>query len=63
MSKDPATPCKVILAANIAKGILSEVQTGLSKLGRKPHLLGILANTDPASKVYADWTMRTCKDK
>ncbi|KAI1612139.1 methylenetetrahydrofolate dehydrogenase [Exophiala viscosa] len=62
MSKDSATPCRVILAANIAKGVLSEVQTGLSKLGRKPHLLGILANADPASKVYADWTERTCKE-
>ena len=63
MSKDSVTPCKVILAANIAKGILGEVQIGLGKLGRKPHLLGILANADPASKVYADWTERTCKEK
>lgn len=63
MSKDPHIACKVILAGNIAKGLLSEVQAGLSKLGRQPHLLGILGNADPAAKVYADWTERTCKEK
>lgn len=62
MSKE-SHPCKVVLANNIAKGLLSEVQAGLSTLGRKPHLLGILANSDPAAKVYADWTERTCKEK
>lgn len=63
MSKDSNPSCKVVLAGSIAKGILSEVQEGLSKIGRKPHLRGILANADPAAKVYADWTERTCKDK
>jgi methylenetetrahydrofolate dehydrogenase (NAD+) len=55
--------CKVILANTIAKSLLAEVQTGLISLNRKPpHLLGILANADPAAKVYADWTQRTCKE-
>jgi methylenetetrahydrofolate dehydrogenase (NAD+) len=63
MSKDEAPICRTILAGTIAKGLLAEVQAGLSRLDRKPHLLGILANADPAAKVYADWTERTCKEK
>ena len=63
MSKDSETLCKTILAGTIAKGILNEVKEGLSKLGAKPHLCGILANDDPAAQVYADWTGRTCKEK
>jgi hypothetical protein len=30
---------------------------------KPPHLLGILANTDPAAKVYAEWTGKTCEEK
>jgi methylenetetrahydrofolate dehydrogenase (NAD+) len=63
MSKDPSHPCKVVLAGHVAKGLLAEVQAGLSQLGRKPHLLGVLANSDPAAKVYADWTEKTCREK
>lgn len=56
--------CKVILAGNIAKGLLEEVKAGLAALnGRQPHLLGVLANVDAAAKVYADWTQRTCEEK
>ncbi|KIW92348.1 uncharacterized protein Z519_07332 [Cladophialophora bantiana CBS 173.52] len=66
MSQDsgpaPLTSCKVILAGTIAKGLLAEVQAGLKELDRKPHLLGILANNDPAAKVYADWTEKTCRE-
>jgi methylenetetrahydrofolate dehydrogenase (NAD+) len=58
-----STSCKVILANTIAKSLLAEVQAGLKSLNRgPPHLLGILANADPAAKVYADWTQRTCKE-
>jgi methylenetetrahydrofolate dehydrogenase (NAD+) len=63
MSNDAPTSCKTILAGTIAKGLLSEVQAGLSKLDRQPHLLGILGNDDPAAKVYANWTQKTCKEK
>lgn len=63
MSKDSAPSCKVMLAGTIAKGLLAEVQAGLSTLRRKPHLLGILGNDDPAAKVYADWTEKTCTQK
>lgn len=55
--------CKVILANNIAKKLHVEVQEGLSKLERPPHLVGFLANKDPAAKMYADWTGKTCTDK
>ena len=55
-----AASCKVVLANNIAKSLLAEVQIGLKNLSHPPHLLGILANTDPAARLYADWTERTC---
>ena len=64
MSDDAPASCKVILAASIAKGLLEEVKAGLAALdGKRPHLLGILANSDAAAKVYADWTQRTCEEK
>ena len=63
MSGGAVSSCKVVLANNIAKGLLAEVQAGLAKLDRKPHLLGILGNDDPAAKVYADWTEKTAKEK
>jgi len=57
-----APNCKVILAQSVAKSLLSEVQENLRKLGRSPHLVGFLANSDPAARMYADWTARTCKE-
>lgn len=62
MAEPPQTLCKTILANTIAKSLLAEVQSGLTKLSTPPHLLGILANDDPAAKIYADWTGKTCKD-
>lgn len=65
MSAPPSNPtnCKVILANNIAKKLQAEVQDGLAKLDRPPHLVGYLANKDPAAKMYADWTGKTAMDK
>jgi methylenetetrahydrofolate dehydrogenase (NAD+) len=60
---DVSASCKVVLPNNIAKSLLAEVQHGLTQLNRLPHLLGVLANADPAAKLYADWTAKTCKDK
>lgn len=57
------TNCKVILAGTIAKGLLSEVADGLSKLTEKPKLVGFLANEDPAAHMYADWSAKTCREK
>jgi len=61
-SPPPAT-CKVVLAASVAKSLLSEVKSSLGALGRKPLLVGFLANSDPAAKMYADWTGKTCEEK
>jgi methylenetetrahydrofolate dehydrogenase (NAD+) len=58
----PAT-CKVFLAGTICKGLLAEVQEGLSRLAEKPKLVGFLANDDPAAKMYADWSAKTCVEK
>lgn len=60
---DAPSSCKTILAGSIAKGLLTEVKLGLDQFhGGRPHLRGILANTDTAAKVYADWTQRTCEE-
>ncbi|KAI4161464.1 MAG: hypothetical protein LQ342_004867 [Letrouitia transgressa] len=55
-------PGKVILAGAIAKSIQNEVLDGLSKLTRAPLLVGFLANKDPAARLYADWTGKTCEE-
>jgi methylenetetrahydrofolate dehydrogenase (NAD+) len=55
--------CKVILANNIAKGLLEEIRVGLQTLDRKPLLVGFLSSSDPAARVYAEWTGKTCNEK
>ncbi|EDN06211.1 methylenetetrahydrofolate dehydrogenase [Histoplasma capsulatum] len=66
MAPEPETSvsasCKVVLAANVARGLLAEVNEGRQTLSTAPHLVGFLANSDPAAKMYADWTEKTCKD-
>ncbi|KAI9845459.1 MAG: hypothetical protein M1838_001721 [Thelocarpon superellum] len=54
--------CKVVLPGTVAKGLLAEVSEGLAKLARPPILVGFLANDDPAARMYADWTGRTCRE-
>ncbi|KAL8798831.1 MAG: hypothetical protein Q9182_006353 [Xanthomendoza sp. 2 TL-2023] len=61
-TQDPPTSCKVVLAGSIAKSLQLEVREGLSKLDRKPMLVGFLANKDPAARLYADWTNGTCEE-
>jgi hypothetical protein len=60
---DEKPNCKVILANNIAKSVLEEVRDGLSKIERKPLLVGFLSSSDPAARVYAEWTGKTCTEK
>jgi methylenetetrahydrofolate dehydrogenase (NAD+) len=60
---DDKPNCKVILANNIAKSVLEEVRDGLSKLERKALLVGFLSSADPAARVYAEWTGKTCTEK
>jgi len=55
--------CKVVLARNIADGLLKEVREGLKALEKGPHLVGFLANNDPAARMYAQWTEKTCHEK
>ena len=59
----PPTSCKVVLAGKIAQRLQAEVADGLKKLARPPHLVGFLANKDPAARMYADWTGKTCTEK
>lgn len=61
-SQDPQR-CRVVLAGSVAKRLLSEVQEGLVHLGRAPLLVGFLANDDPAARMYANWTRKTCEEK
>lgn len=62
-SSPPPATCKVVLAGTVANKLMLEVKGSLATLGRKPLLVGFLANTDPAAKMYADWTGKTCEDK
>lgn len=62
-SAGPVSHCKTILAGTVAKGLLAEVADGLSKLTIKPKLVGFLANEDPAARMYADWSAKTCIEK
>lgn len=55
--------CKVVLANNIAKGLLGEIQDGLKAFESKPLLVGFLSSDDPAARVYAEWTGKTCQEK
>ncbi|KAK9479764.1 hypothetical protein V1514DRAFT_362295 [Lipomyces japonicus] len=61
-SEATLSACKTILASSIAKVYAEEIKTGLANLGRKPKLVGFLANTDPAARMYANWTGKTCED-
>jgi methylenetetrahydrofolate dehydrogenase (NAD+) len=60
---DDKPNCKVILANNIAKSLLEEVRDGLNTIQRKPLLVGFLSSADPAARVYAEWTGKTCIEK
>ncbi|OJJ84687.1 methylenetetrahydrofolate dehydrogenase (NAD(+)) [Aspergillus glaucus CBS 516.65] len=61
MASQTETPrCKVVLSKHIANGLLAEVHKGVTTLERAPHLVGFLANNDPAALMYAQWTEKTC---
>jgi methylenetetrahydrofolate dehydrogenase (NAD+) len=61
-SAESTTQCKVILANKIAQNLLAEINAGLKELQCSPHLVGFLSSADPAARVYAEWTGKTCKD-
>ncbi len=63
-STEPApTSCKVMLSKHVANGLLEEVTEGVKTLEKPPHLVGFLANSDPAALMYAQWTEKTCHEK
>jgi methylenetetrahydrofolate dehydrogenase (NAD+) len=52
-----------MLSKHVANGLLQEVQEGLKTLEKPPHLVGFLANNDPAAVMYAQWTQKTCEEQ
>ncbi|PKX91043.1 methylenetetrahydrofolate dehydrogenase (NAD(+)) [Aspergillus novofumigatus IBT 16806] len=54
--------CKVVLSKNVANSLVAEVQEGVKTLEKPPHLVGFLANDDPAALMYAQWTEKTCQE-
>lgn len=50
----------LVNASAIAEPFLQEVASSVAKFPRKLHLLGILANSSPASRTYADYTRKQC---
>ena len=63
MALPTSATCKVVLAGSIAKSLLAEVKADLVKLDKPPRLYGFLSNQDPAARMYADWTAKTCAEK
>lgn len=55
------TAGKTILASTIAKPFSEEISQGVAQLGYLPKLVGLLANDDPAARMYANWTGKTCE--
>lgn len=61
---------RTILASGISKSYSQEIaqkcQTISSSImsppGKKPFLVGFLANDDPAAESYANWTKKTCEE-
>lgn len=51
--------CKVIPASKIAKSFIADLTKITSTFQRKPKLVGLLANDDPAAMMYATWTGKT----
>ncbi|OJZ86417.1 methylenetetrahydrofolate dehydrogenase [Aspergillus piperis CBS 112811] len=54
--------CKVMLSKHVANRLLAEVQEGVHTLEKPPHLVGFLANNDPAALMYAQMTEKTCQE-
>ncbi|AOW29216.1 methylenetetrahydrofolate dehydrogenase (NAD+) [Candida albicans P57072] len=52
---------RTILASTIAKPFQEEVTKAVKQLNFTPKLVGLLSNEDPAAKMYANWTGKTCE--
>lgn len=49
-----------VSASRVSTEFVSELIANVSTLCIQPQLVGFLANDDPAAKMYADWTAKTC---
>lgn len=58
-SATPAHQGRTIVASSIAKIYTDEITKKVASLDRAPKLVGFLANSDPAAKMYAKWTGKT----
>lgn len=62
--KQPAANAKKVDAGTIAAPFREEIRTQVQNLKQlgidAPLLVGLLANTDPAAKKYAEWTGKAC---
>ncbi|KAI9254308.1 hypothetical protein BY458DRAFT_442702 [Sporodiniella umbellata] len=56
------TGCKTILASQVARPFRHFLKKKIHHSNTTPMLVGLLANEDPASKRYAEWTARTCQE-
>jgi methylenetetrahydrofolate dehydrogenase (NAD+) len=59
----PPSHCKVLLAGTLSKKLQAEVKAGVEKLRKPPTLVGFLSSSDPAARVYAEWTGKTAEDQ
>lgn len=50
---------ETLLASTVAKPFIAEIMAGVQALDKKPVLVGFLANSDPAARMYAEWTAKT----
>ncbi|KAF2237987.1 bifunctional protein [Viridothelium virens] len=60
MSLVDGPSCEVVLSGAIAKRLQQEIISDQEKLNHSPLLVGFLSNGDPAARMYADWTAKTC---
>jgi hypothetical protein len=59
----PPSHCKVLLAGTLSKKLQAEVKAGVEKLRKTPTLVGFLSSSDPAARVYAQWTGKTAEEQ
>lgn len=64
-----ASAGRTILSSTISKSFAQEIVQGCETVknnvkpnGKKPYLVGFLANNDPAAESYATWTQKTCEE-
>ncbi|EPX75368.1 methylenetetrahydrofolate reductase [Schizosaccharomyces octosporus yFS286] len=59
---EPVNSCKVVYASRVAESFVEQLKELVKRFEPVPTLVGFLANTDPAARMYAEWTEKTCKE-